>query len=171
MKYLQHKVLCFAIAGFLAAGCKKDTPPPAPEPPTDGGVGSSISLTGETPAVKPADGLPANTGPIPEIAVDFSSSAPEQQIATVVDSANASYFQAQGAAGIPKDAVELLNRAIQVYGERRQETDDGDGPKWPVITDLNQLVRYKILRALPAAPSGKKYALDPRTKVVSLAGK
>lgn len=170
MKRLQHTVLCFAVAGLLAAGCKKDTPQPAPEPPAGGGA-SGISLTGEAPTVKPTDGLPANTGPVPEVAVDLSGSAPEQQIATVVDSANAAYFQAEGAAGVPKDAVELLNRAIQVYGERRQETDDGDGPKWPVITDLNQLVRYKILRALPAAPSGKKYALDPKTKVVSLADK
>ena len=89
----------------------------------------------------------------------------------VVEGANAAYFQAQGAAEAPKSVTELLNRAIQVYGERRQETDEGDGPTWPVISDLNQLVRYKILRALPAAPAGKKYQMDPQTKVVTMVDK
>jgi hypothetical protein len=110
-----------------------------------------------------------HTGPIPVVEVDFSAAAPpEKQMDAVVDAANAGFFKEDGDSPAPKDAVSLLNRAIEVYGERRHETDDGDGPKWPVITDLNQLVRYRILRALPAAPPGQKFTMDPRTKVVTL---
>lgn len=101
--------------------------------------------------------------------MEFSQTAPpEKGITAVVDPSSSGYFKADGDAGVPKDAVELLNRAIEVYEEKRSRTDDGDGPKWPVLKDLNQLVTYRILRALPAAPMGKKFVLDPKTKKVSL---
>lgn len=104
------------------------------------------------------------------IPVDFSPSAPpEKQFASVVTPANLQMFGTEGADTAPKNAVEFLNRAVQVYGARRQETDEGDGPTWPVIQSLEQLVQYRILQGLPAAPPGKKFVMDKTTKVVSLA--
>ncbi len=37
------------------------------------------------------------------------------------------------------------------------------------VTDLNELVRAKFIKAIPQAPAGKKYAIDPKTGKVVLA--
>ncbi len=174
MRKTEKLLQAIVAAGWMVmlhAGCSKEEPVASvPEGPVVSDGASGISLT--TGAVKggqDASQPSAPTGPVPVVPVEFSDSAPpEKQIAAVVESANAAYFGAEGAATVPKDGVELLNRAIQVYGERRQETDDGDGPQWPVISSLDQLVRYRILKALPAAPAGKKYTMNPTTKVVTL---
>lgn len=36
------------------------------------------------------------------------------------------------------------------------------------ITDLNELVRIKALKAIPSAPAGKKYAINSKTLKVEL---
>jgi hypothetical protein len=162
-----HSLAAALMLGLLSGcgGSDDETAPDLAAPPPGAG-GGLPALDGSSPeAIQPAQ----NTGPIQTVEVDFSSAAPpEKQIGAVVESANAALFKEDGEAKAPTDAVSLLNRAIEVYGERRHETDDGDGPQWPVISDLNQLVRYRILRALPAPPPGKKFKLDPKTKVVSL---
>lgn len=37
------------------------------------------------------------------------------------------------------------------------------------VTDLNELVRYKVVKALPAPPAGKKYVVNAQTLKVELA--
>jgi hypothetical protein len=36
------------------------------------------------------------------------------------------------------------------------------------ITDLNELVKARVIKAIPAAPAGKKYAVNKKTLKVEL---
>jgi hypothetical protein len=166
LKHILH-TCCAASTLLVLAGCGG----------VDDDLGDATVAQGDSASALPAlEGAapqgtePAlNTAPVQTVEVNFSSAAPpEQQLGSVVEAANLNAFKEDGDAPAPKDAVTLLQRAIEVYGERRDRTDDGDGPKWPVFSDLNQLVKYRILRALPAAPPGKKFKLDPKTRVVTL---
>lgn len=160
-------LMVVSCAGWLVSGCDngEGTAESAAQPQPNASLGQSIESLSQAPSASAP-----MTGPVPTVQVEFSESAPpEKQIAAVVDPSNAGYFQAEGDTSVPKTSIELLSRAVEAYEDRRAESDTGDGPTWPVLRDLDQLVRYRILRALPAAPPGKKFVLDPKTKVVSLA--
>ncbi len=169
---MDHKTVLTTVALSLAigfAGCGGgDASAPGDTPAAPLASGGSLSLSEPAPAVSGAQTPPGPTGPAPVLTPE-QVSTPEKAIAAAVDPSKLGYFAAEGDAKAPKDTVELLDRAIQAYEALRNRTDDGDGPKWPVINDLNMLVQYKVLRALPPAPAGQKFVMDPKTKKVSLA--
>jgi hypothetical protein len=76
----------------------------------------------------------------------------------------------------PLDTLAALQYAVDTYERLRGmdgPDDEEEAKTWkpmPEITDLQQLVRYRLIRAVPQAPAGKKYVYDPQTRKVSLAG-
>ena len=80
------------------------------------------------------------------------------------------YFYDKNDVFLPKEPVDFLQRAVQSYMDTRKYKAD-DSPDWPLLTDLGMLVQYKVIRALPAAPPGQQFVLDPATRKVSLAAK
>lgn len=168
---MERKIILNTIAISLTiglVGCgggDSQSPPETPAPSV--ASGGSISLIGGGGMTSGTQTPPGPAGPAPVLTPE-QASTPEKAIAAAVDPSKLSYFGAEGDAKAPKDSVELLDRAIQAYETLRNRTDDGDGPKWPVIKDLDMLVQYKVLRALPPAPAGQKFFMDPKTKKISL---
>jgi hypothetical protein len=104
--------------------------------------------------------------PVPS-AASLPPADPTGPLHGLVHSGNIFFFDNDGNF-LPKDSVEFLQRAIQNYlSEQKYKADDS--ADWPPMTDLSLLVRYKIIRALPAPPTGQKFVLDPQTRKVSLA--
>lgn len=63
--------------------------------------------------------------------------------------------------GQPLAAEKLMNWALEIYVENM-----GNAPP----TDMNELVRAKVLQSIPAPPPGKKWAFDPKQGKIVLAG-
>jgi hypothetical protein len=65
--------------------------------------------------------------------------------------------------------LEFMNLAIDGYERTRASMTEGE--TWPPITNINQLIQYRILSRLPAAPAGQQFVLNPATGKVALAPK
>jgi hypothetical protein len=166
---LLHSVLVLGSCRCLI-GCGDKETVQETAGPAQTGLASLSQTGGSSTNQSTAKPPPLNTGPVQTVPVEFNPTAPpEQQFSKVVEGANMGLFQAEKGVEAPKSALELMTRAVQAYEIRRDESDQGDGPTMPVLTELNQLVKYRILRALPAAPSGQKFVFDSKTKVVTLA--
>lgn len=84
--------------------------------------------------------------------------------------------------------LELLNNALEGYREKKMaaasdalskkrfsseaeqmaaETEATRAANAPV-TDLSELVRAGLIKALPTPPAGKKYVIDPKTQRAAL---
>ncbi|MEW6306242.1 MAG: hypothetical protein AB1705_22475 [Verrucomicrobiota bacterium] len=70
------------------------------------------------------------------------------------------------------DALKVMQRAVDMYQDHRFSSvqNENDEP-WPELTDLSQLVKYKVVPALPQAPAGKKFVYDAKERKVSLANR
>lgn len=72
-------------------------------------------------------------------------------------------------------ALTVLNNAVEYYQRvlaSRVPADEEEAKRFkpvPPLTDLQQLVQYRVLKALPAAPAGKKYVYDAKDGRVKLA--
>lgn len=105
------------------------------------------------PAPPPAVAIPAPPGTPPPpgaatAASDASSGGQANGLVAAVDS---------DGKVLPGEA--MIQKAIEIYVE-------GLGKSWP--KDLNELVQAKVLRAIPPAPPGKKWALDGKQYKVLL---
>ncbi len=152
-------------ACLLLVGCGEK---PAPTESSD----APPAPTGITfaPASQNTPGAPGSA-PVAPVEPPPADAPVEKQLAVVVPPENAHFFQAEGKMEAPKNNVELLQRAIIAYEEHGSSQRGDDVSPWPPITELNQLVKYRILRVLPAAPPGQKFVLDPKTRKVTLAPK
>lgn len=65
--------------------------------------------------------------------------------------------------------LEALQLAAEAYAGKAAMGEEAGQPVWPNLTNLSQLVKVGMLKALPAAPAGQKYVVDPKTHRVSLA--
>lgn len=149
-------LLCiFALAVTLGViGCgKKETSSSAVSPAKSvSGSMPSLSQMAE-PAPPPAVAIPAPPGTPPPpgaatAASDASSGGQANGLVAAVDS---------DGKVLPGEA--MIQKAIEIYVE-------GLGKSWP--KDLNELVQAKVLRAIPPAPPGKKWALDGKQYKVLL---
>ncbi len=76
----------------------------------------------------------------------------------------------------PKEFKDIDGKTISLLeyveslasGYERTRASQSDGTPWPPLTDLNQLVTYRMVSRLPAAPAGQKFVYDPQTGKVSL---
>lgn len=160
--------MVLACGGVVIAGCggSGDTAPSAapPSPPAERQALPALAATAEA----PTPGTPATAlAPVPAPPAFPSEGATAKHIEAIVAPGTQAYFQAEDNRQAPKNSVELLQRAVQVY-EELSATRRDDGPDWPSMNDLNLLVKYKILRAMPTPPKGQKFLLDPKTRKVSL---
>jgi len=70
--------------------------------------------------------------------------------------------------------LEGLNRAVEYYTRAlssrvpQDEEEQKTFKPVPPLTDLEQLVTYRVIRAVPAAPAGKKYVFDAQTGTAKL---
>lgn len=145
----------FALAVTLGViGCGKKeagSPSVTPVKPATGSM-PSLSQMAEPPP-PPVVAVPAPPGtPLPPgaatAASDASSSGQANGLVAAVDS---------DGQVLPGEA--MIQKAIEIYVE-------GLGKSWP--KDLNELVQAKVLRAIPPAPPGKKWALDGKQYKVLL---
>jgi len=166
-------------AGLLVwIGCE-DAPPAAPAvapqsgtpppPPASIEVGTPTPASG---ALPPPPGVTRSIADLPgataaATAPGLPPANPAGPLQSLVNPGNV-FFYDKDDVFLPKDPVDFLQRAVQNYmSERKYKADDSQD--WPMLTDLSLLVQYKIIRALPAAPAGQKFVLDPQTRKVSLA--
>jgi hypothetical protein len=148
---------------WLGAGCggseQTDTPPSAALEP----VADELSLEAEE------SDLPPPLTDVPVIDIGTPDAPMEQQIRTVLTPTALTYFRNDdGDLIVPKSTVELLQRAVYTYSELQEESQETARP-WPRLTDLAQLVQFRVLTALPAPPPGQKFVYDPKTRRVSVA--
>ncbi|MCD6049064.1 MAG: hypothetical protein K0Q55_467 [Verrucomicrobia bacterium] len=160
-------LLALSVGLVMSAGCEDvqsntttpANPPPAPSAqPEIGAPAPAVVVPPPGTVVAP----PAGGGPAAQPPAD--PKGPLQNLVRVGDI----YFYDKDDNFMPKDAVDLLQRAVQSYMDTRKYKAD-DSAEWPMITDLSMLVQYKVIRALPAPPPGQKFVLDPATRKVSLA--
>jgi hypothetical protein len=146
----------------LALGCGPQEDPSLPS------AGGDASEAGATVAATPAEASPqtdpAATAPAAPPAPAFSGEVSSEGLPMKDEDDQ------------PLDTLAALQYAVDTYERLRGmdgPDDEEEAKTWkpmPEITDLQQLVRYRLIRAVPQAPAGKKYVYDPQTRKVSLAG-
>ena len=133
-----------------------------------------------TPASAPADGPVAPDTSMPADAATSTPVAPPgEPPSTPFATGDSTETTTEGvptkdADGKTIDTLAGLNRAVEYYtrvlmpmvaeDEEQAKTFKG----YPPLTSLDQLVQYKVIRAIPAAPSGKKYVYDTKEYNVKL---
>lgn len=72
-----------------------------------------------------------------------------------------------------RSVTSILEKVVESYEQTREMAGGADNPysqkTYPPLTNLQQLVTYRFLKTLPAAPAGQKFVLDLKTLKVSLA--
>jgi hypothetical protein len=140
-----------AAGAWLISGCSPSEPattsPGLPPPPLD------FAPAEETSVLPP--------GITPEPVVSTGDPATDQIIGFL---GPRGLFEDEEGRLITKSSLAVMQRAAEVYEERRFTYDDPAPP----LTDFSLLVKYQILRALPPAPPGKKFVLDAKDQRVSL---
>jgi hypothetical protein len=145
-----------AVVGFLSACSPPEDASSAPPTPPPGAATSPPASAGAAPAVAASE-APAQPPPVAFGGPTTTEGLP-----------------AQDESGNSMDTLAALQYASEVY-ERLKAMDYPDdeeaAKRWkprPPLTDLQQLVQYRIIRAVPAAPAGQKYVYDAQTKKVKL---
>lgn len=74
-----------------------------------------------------------------------------------------------GASDDQKTIIQALNLAVESYDRQRAASvvEAGQEP-WPELTTIEDLVKYRVIRALPPAPAGKKWHLNMEKMEVEL---
>lgn len=156
-----------AVGVMFVSGCGDSSPAPAEQvvTPSASTPPADISITHAAP---PSGTPPPPGAPAPGGAVDNSPPpAPDGPLQNLVSKGNIFFYDDRGNF-LATDSVDFLHRAIRNYLDTQKYKAD-DSPDWPPMTDLSLLVKYRVIRALPAAPAGQKFVLDPKTRKVSLA--
>jgi len=162
-----YKKLPFALLMALVAGCspKEDEAPgtsgPAPAPQTEA---VSISQTTEA-APPPPGGLVAPTA---SAAIDITQA--ERPKNAQGDAMNDLEYLNHLVAQMNEFRInpqEIQQKAFKTEAEQLAYEEAQQKAKAPV-RDINELVTAGVLKALPQAPGGQKYAIDPTTGKVVL---
>jgi hypothetical protein len=159
MRILTHVLLLAGALLFISA-C---TPAEDETVPADAGGSSSTTAT------------PAASSDSGGAAAAASTEAPAQPPPVAFGGPTTTEgLPSQDEDGKSMDTLAALQYASEVY-ERLKAMDYPDdeeaAKRWkprPPLTDLQQLVQYRIIRAVPAAPAGQKYVYDAQTKKVKL---
>ncbi len=151
-----HSILLSAAVSLLfLMGCDpaKDSgssDAPAPPAPVEPGDGTASVLAPSAPGIPAAPGAPA--APVEPAAI-VPVEPPDAGTEKVLASLNV--------------AAEYYNRAIvTMVAEDEEQAKNWKQP--PALTDLQQLVAYKVIRAVPPAPAGRKFIYDPKDGKVKL---
>ncbi|MEW6306866.1 MAG: hypothetical protein AB1705_25665 [Verrucomicrobiota bacterium] len=168
----KHCVLLGALAcsALLFTGCGDSKPAATPTPPPSPAPAQPVALSTEDAPPPPSIPGSGSVTAAPAIDAPGTAAADENPVVAVLGTEAQAYFQDEEGRVTVKSNLDLVQRAVQVYVDLAKTKHD-DSPDWPPMTDLNLLVKYRILRSLPEAPPGQKFVLDPKTRKVSLAGK
>jgi hypothetical protein len=170
-RFLEYNLLVLALLAFLSAGCGSQeaelenvatTATPAPAP-------AAVSIGDSAPPVAPPPTVQgvAPAAPI-STAIDLSDSErpinDQGQVMSDLEYLNYLVHELNEAritdVAIPQKAfkTEAEQMAYEEAMAQRQ------GP----VKDLNELVTAGVLKALPEAPAGQHYLIDPTTGKVAL---
>ncbi|MEW6306240.1 MAG: hypothetical protein AB1705_22465 [Verrucomicrobiota bacterium] len=157
--------LCCGLALALAAcGKKPEAHPPtlAPEPEA-----KPLSVVPETP---PPGAPPLPPGKAPDATVVAPTVAGAATNAAASLAGTVAPLEDDDGKPLT-DTLAIMQRAADIYNDYRfASVEEEDDEPWPALTDLSLLVKYKVLRALPAPPPGKRFVYDKETGKVTLAG-
>ncbi|HEY1174170.1 MAG TPA: hypothetical protein VGH19_22585 [Verrucomicrobiae bacterium] len=145
-------VYCAFIFVLLVACSKQEESSVAPPP----SAVASVDVTPPAPAATPDQTAPPPVA-LPATAIP-ASAVPQED---------------------PKEYKDIDGKTISLIeyleslasGYERTRASQSDGTPWPPLTSLDQLVAYRFVSRLPAAPVGQKFVYDPQTGKVSLAAK
>ena len=155
MKPIIVITMCGVVIGLTGCGGKEAdsvaVPPPSDAPAVAMVAPAAVGTAAPAPMAPPPV---AGTAPLPAA----GPAAAEKADFTTVDEE-----------GKPVPALEFMNTAIDGYERTRASMTEGE--VWPPLTSIEQLIQYRIISRLPAAPAGKKFVLDPATGKVALAPK
>ncbi len=162
------------VLGVITVGCSKEEEElPAAAPVTGGASVTADPLAnpaaGGATTATPEPFDPSKVGPPPPPMIDFA--AAEKPVGNFGEEF--------------KDHLEMLNHILFNYNEGRgtystdviptfkneaeqRAYDEALRKLKEPITDLNELVKAKVIKAIPAAPAGKKYAVNKKTLKVEL---
>jgi hypothetical protein len=168
----QTLLLALVVATVTACSKPEEVAPPAPAPQPSVGVSAT---SGSGPATTAATAPPV---------IDTSKMGPPPP-------ADAIDLDAGGEKRLPngeiaKDTLDYLNNLVAHYNEaratwstdatptfkseqERQAYDDALKKMKEPITDLEALVKARLIKKVPTAPAGKKFVINPTTHKVELA--
>jgi hypothetical protein len=158
--------LMIVTVGMAAlTGCQKESAPSAPAPNATPPPSGSINVTAPAPAAPDASAAqpPSTPGAAPAAPADAANANPSPEGLPMTDDS-----------GKVLDTLGGLQRAVEYYTRvlvPRVPVDEEEEKRFkpvPPLKDLQQLVEYKVIRAVPAAPAGKKYVYDPISGKVKL---
>ena len=131
------------MAAILVIGCGKADDATVPTPP----------------AIKPPEVAVA-----PAVAVNPTVTAPPTPSGTAVAPAPTAEApkELRDPDGKTLTAIQYMQSLIDGYARTRASQGEGS---LPALTSIEQLVQYRILARLPAAPEGQKFVLDQAGKV------
>lgn len=144
-----------ASTAITLSGCtqkEEATPAPAPTP-----AAPSLNVTGAKSTSDPAAPAPAPSLP---------TRGMEAQSATGLQTVDAD--------GKALDTIAGLERAVEYYTRvlvPRTPIDEAEEKTFkpvPPLTDLQQLVEYRVIKAIPAGPDGARYVYDKESGKVKL---
>jgi hypothetical protein len=135
----------------------------------DSGGGSSDTTlgSGANPGAPAADGQP--DAPAAPTEMPFASGT------TQAADPNSSGLPTTGEDGQALDTIAALERAVEYYQRvlRTRVAESEEEEKYfkpvPALTDLQQLVQYRVIRSVPAGPNGQRYVYDVEAGKVKLA--
>lgn len=163
---LNPSLYAIAVGAIMVCGCDDPVPAPAEKAmPATPATPAEISIA---PVAPPPGSPPPPGAPTPGGVVDNTPPpAPDGPLQNLITKGNIFFYDDKGNF-LATDSVDFLNRAVRSYQDTRKYKSD-DSPDWPPMTDLSLLVKYKVIRAMPAAPAGQKFVLDPQTRKVVMA--
>jgi hypothetical protein len=163
----RHQLALLMVGLAIAAGCS-----PGDDIGTAGGSdGGTVGTSTTTPSDGPTGG--GNDAVSPPVAapteLPFSSAGGEAADPTGFG------LPTTGDDGKSLDTIAALERAVEYYDRilRTRVAESEEEEKYfkpvPPLTDLQQLVQYRVIRAVPAGPNGQRYVYDAQTGKVKLA--
>jgi hypothetical protein len=167
---MKHILFSVGLAGILSAGCGGSEEDELPTASSMTAVtaadplGMPTSAKGENVAVNPANLIPKP----PETMIDLSTvERPTDDNGKILDDL-----------GYLNHLVFNLNEGRSTYvsdvipefrnDDERQQYELALAKAREPIKDLNELVRLKVIKALPQAPAGKQYAINATSGKVEL---
>lgn len=152
-------VVCSAIA-IVVAGCsgeEKKSTPSTPSAPKSAANPVAPTASPAAPAAPNAPEAPASV---------FANTSGEGATSDGVPTKDADGKTIDTLAGLNR-AVEYYTRVLQpMQAESEEQAKTFKG--YPPLTSLEQLVQYKVIRAVPPAPAGKKWSYDTQKYQVVL---
>lgn len=180
---MTNKIFIVGLCGLLLVGCGGDgaeTAPMSAEEVADAEKEASVTEQQEAAEVAKRqaefDALQSGTGGAPAVpaappvpGVPGVPSVPGQTMpaANAAGGASALGDFAYDVEGNAVTALSGLNSAMLELSHMHSSWTL-DGINVPPITNVNQLVQYKVIAAVPAPPAGKSYKVDPKTLKVTL---